>query len=954
MRPRRLLATTGIAVLLVGVVVGLLAQPATTALSANLLAQSDFNNGVILPWNTSFSAPASGSASVVNGAMCVQVNNAGANNWDAQVRHREMILQQGHSYSVSFTAWASSPTRARPKIGMAGPPYAEYWFREIDLTTTPQTFTGSFTMSQPDDPTVEFAFHLGGALATAAAPFSICLDDIVLDDPLFNPTPTPQPVRTPSIRLNQAGFLPGGIKRATVISSATAPLAWSLKDSAGITVASGQTTVFGNDTASGDTVHIADFSAYGTIGDGYTLHVGGDYSHPFSIRSDLYRQLKYDALAYFYHNRSGIAITMPYAGRADLTRPAGHLGVAPNQGDTSVACAPGTGCSYSLDVRGGWYDAGDHGKYVVNGGISLWTLLNQYERALYLGGSVADFADGTMNIPENANGVPDLLDEARWEMEFLLRMQVPAGYPLAGMAHHKVHDAAWTGLPLRPDQDPQPRQLRPVSTAATLNLAATAAQCARLWRSYDPAFAAQCMQAAEQAWAAAVANPAILAPASDGNGGGAYNDSNVADEFYWAASELYISTGNQAYAQFLTSSPYYGVVPTSFAGGSQPGMTWGNTEALGTISLAIVPNNLPPSEIRALRAAIISAADTFVEVVNSQGYGTSLVAASYPWGSNSFVLNNGIVMALAYDLTGAAKYLGGVIQSMDYLLGRNAMDKSYITGYGAKPLQNPHHRFWANQISAAYPKPPAGAVSGGPNSGLEDPYAQSAGLPGCAPQKCYVDHIESWSTNEITINWNAPLAWLTAFLDEHSVSVPTPTPTPTVTPTRTPTPTATPTPTPTATPTPVPSGALKVQYRAAEIKINDNQIKPQFNIVNIGGSSVPLSELTIRYWYTADGDRPQSFWCDYATIGCDKVRASFVKLASARPGADFYLELSFTGGTLAPNSQTGEIQARFNKTDWSDYKENNDYSFKPAKHAFIDWSRVTLYRNGTLIWGQEP
>ena len=132
-----------------------------------------------------------------------------------------------------------------------------------------------------------------------------------------------------------------------------------------------------------------------------------------------------------------------------------------------------------LDVSGGWYDAGDHGKYVVNGGISTWELLSTYERARHARtGQTDKLGDGTLAIPESGNKVPDILDEARWELEFLLKMQVPDGKPLAGMAHHKMHDEQWTGLPLLPSDDPQKRELHPPSTAATLNLAATAAQAA--------------------------------------------------------------------------------------------------------------------------------------------------------------------------------------------------------------------------------------------------------------------------------------------------------------------------------------------------------------------------------------------------------------------------------------------------------------------------------------------
>ncbi|HYF65699.1 MAG TPA: glycoside hydrolase family 9 protein, partial [Herpetosiphonaceae bacterium] len=456
----------------------------------------------------------------------------------------------------------------------------------------------------------------------------------------FSNSATTQAARV-SVHINQVGYVPGWPKRAAIANSSTAPLAWQLKNSSGATVLAGNTSVLGYDPSSGDNVHSADFSAYATPGSNYTLTVGGVTSNPFDIGGAVYSRLKYDALAYFYHNRSGIAITMPYAGRTDLTRPAGHLGVAPNQGDTSVPCAPGIGCSYSLDVRGGWYDAGDHGKYVVNGGISLWTMLNQYERARYFG-ATAPFADGRMNIPEQANGVADILDEARWQMEFMIRMQVPAstGSPLAGMVHHKMHDANWSGIPTRPDQDTQPRQLRPVSTAATLNLAATAAQCARVWRGIDAAFASKCQTAAETAWSAAQAHPAMYASDGDGTGGGPYGDGDVSDEFYWAAAELYVTTGNATYRSYLTGSPHYrsAAVPS-----------WQATQALGTISLAVVPNNFSAADIASFRSSIAAAANGSLATISGQAYRVPI--ATYDWGSNSFITNAMILLGLAHDFS---------------------------------------------------------------------------------------------------------------------------------------------------------------------------------------------------------------------------------------------------------------------------------------------------------------
>ena len=144
----------------------------------------------------------------------------------------------------------------------------------------------------------------------------------------------------------------------------------------------------------------------------------------------------------------------------------------------------------------------------------------------------------------------------------------------------------------------------------------------------------------------------------------------------------------------------------------------------------------------------------------------SMPASGYPWGSTSFVLTNSLMMGLAYDFSHETKYLDGVALGMDYILGRNSLDQSFVTGYGSRPLRNPYHRFWCHQANPKYPSAPPGVLSGGANSELQDPYVQAAGLKGLPPQKCFLDHGESWSTNEVTINWNAPLAWVAAFLDE--------------------------------------------------------------------------------------------------------------------------------------------------------------------------------------------
>jgi endoglucanase len=560
---------------------------------------------------------------------------------------------------------------------------------------------------------------------------------------------------TSAVRVNQVGYLPDGPKRATIVTTSSQALTWQLRNASGTVVASGSTTPRGADTPSGQTVHIADFSSYRTAGTGYVLTVDGSTSPRFDIRANLYDQLRSDAMAFFYHQRSGIPIEASLVG-SQYARPAGHLGVAPNKGDTSVPCQAGV-CDYSLDVRGGWYDAGDHGKYVVNGGLSTWLVVNSFERAKRSGTERAQ-GDSTLRVPERGNGVPDVLDEARWELEFLLRMQVPAGRQYAGMAFHKIHDANWTALPTRPEQDAEQRELHRPSTAATLNLAATAAQAARVYRPYDADFADRCLEAARRAWTAAQANPSMLAPATDSNGGGAYEDNRVTDEFYWAAAELYATTGESTYRDAVTSSPWH-TSPDAFHG---YGFGWQDTAALGRLTLATVPNGLPSSEISRIRSSVTAAADAHLNRMAAQGYAVPLPQDGYFWGSNGAVANNAIVLAVAAELTGDARYRNGALEVLDYLLGRNALGQSYVTGYGEKDSRNQHHRFWARQADPSLPNPPAGSIAGGPNSGLQDPVAE-ARLRGCAPAACYIDDIESYSTNEVAINWNAPLAWIAAY-----------------------------------------------------------------------------------------------------------------------------------------------------------------------------------------------
>jgi endoglucanase len=740
------------AALAAGLAASALSISSAAADGPELIQNGDFENGSNLPWWLTPNL----TGEVIDGRLCTDVEAGLANPWDAIIGQDGIPLTAGESYEFSYTATATTPVTIRTNVQLAEEPWTQELAGIDQITAAGEPVTHVFTAGADYD-AAQLAFQVGGSDEA----FTFCLDDVSLtggaEPPVYEPD-TGSPVR-----VNQVGYLTEGPKSGTFVTDATAALPWTVSAADGSEAATGTTTPEGVDPTSAQNVHTFDFSDVTEAGEGYTVTIDGQTSEPFTIGDDLYASLRTDALAYFYHNRSGIEIEADLVGE-EYARPAGHVNVAPNQGDDGVTCWAADPCDYTLDAAGGWYDAGDHGKYVVNGGISAAQMLSSYERTLTTEGADGEpLGDGALAVPEQGNGVPDILDEARWQLEFLAAMQVPAGEPQAGMAHHKLHDRAWTGLPMLPHEDPQARELHPPSTAATLNLAAAAAQGARLFEAYDAAFADELLTAATTAYAAAEANPAVYADPADGTGGGAYSDGNVTDEFYWAAAELYATTGSSAYLDDVLGSELHGDTDAVFPRG---GFSWGSTAALGALTLATVDTELTSAQRVAFETMVTEAADGFAADAADAAYGVPLAGVNnYVWGSNSQVMNNMVVLATAHDLTDDTTYRDAVLSGMDYLLGRNPLNLSYVTGYGERDVENQHHRFWANQLDASLPTAAPGSVAGGPNSALQDPVAEDL-LQGCAPAMCYVDHIESYATNEVTINWNAPLAWLASYADD--------------------------------------------------------------------------------------------------------------------------------------------------------------------------------------------
>ena len=373
---------------------------------------------------------------IVDGRLCVTVPGGTSNPWDAIVGQNDIALQQGVSYRYSYDVSSSVEGKnVRALVGLSVAPFDAY-FTSNELLS-PTTKSSSNTFEQPTTTAQgQVAFQLGGS----PTPWTFCVDNVSL---VGGSAPEPYvPDTGPRVRVNQVGYLPDGPKGATLVTAATAPVAWQLKNASGKVVRSGTTDPAGTDVTSGLNVHEIDFGHFDQRGEAYTVTADGETSHPFDISSGAYDRLRVDALSLYYPQRSGTPILGAIAG-AGYARAAGHVGVAPNKGDFAVPCQPASfsqtvygvpwTCDYTLDVVGGWYDAGDHGKYVVNGGISVAQLLSTWERNQNARNTDRSaLGDSTLPVPERGNAVPDVLDEARWELEWMLKMQVPGRQAAGG------------------------------------------------------------------------------------------------------------------------------------------------------------------------------------------------------------------------------------------------------------------------------------------------------------------------------------------------------------------------------------------------------------------------------------------------------------------------------------------------------------------------------------------
>jgi endoglucanase len=521
-----------------------------------------------------------------------------------------------------------------------------------------------------------------------------------------------------NFRINQLGYYPGANKVVPVLG--TNDSVYVLVNSNGDTVFSGALSGSIKWTRINDSTKLADFSSFKAIGTYWMKISDVGLSMPIHIKNNVLYEASLASLKSFYYQRASMAIDEAHGGR--FARPAGHP-------DTLCYFHSSSGYdSGTISSPGGWYDAGDYGKYVVNAGVTLGTMFFFYEN---FGGY---FGDSILNIPESNNGKDDLLDEIKYELDWLLTLQ-----DKDGGVFHKLTTLQHASM-VMPDRDVGKRYIIGKSTSAALNFAAVMAMAHRVYKKVTgfEGFADTCLVRAKSAWAWAVANPTqfFLENPSD-VGTGMYEDNSVAgDEFLWAASEMFIATGEQVYKDSVIVDN----LSNNFPAG------WQNPNPLASLSLATVSNALDSQSIAKIRSDIKTVADTYIKQIATHSF--RIPSSNYfYWGSNGVFSNIGLFLLAAFKVTNDTAYARGAAEIADYLLGKNVPNISFVSGFGIHRAEHPHHR---PSMADTIEDPIPGFLMGGPN-----------GSPAS-----YTDDAGAYDKNEIAINWNGPMTGLFAAVNQ--------------------------------------------------------------------------------------------------------------------------------------------------------------------------------------------
>lgn len=658
-----------------------------------------------------------------NGELVCDITKSGPLEHSCQIYYDGFTMAKGCVYTMSFDVRSDIERVIQWRVQINGGDYHAYASDFITVGPETQTITKEFTMEENSDPAPRLVVNMGtqeGQTEVTDA-HKIYFDNISLfvtdSSKAEKIVGAPQPIQ---VKVNQIGYKPDDTKTVIVTS----------KDDEKFKIVDAKTeeTMFvgaygelSYDKSAESNVKHGDFTEFKTPGTYKVISSPSGASYEFSIGDNLYDDVYKDVVLMLYKQRCGTEVTKDIAG--DFAHEACHMQEATIYGDTS---------GIKVDVSGGWHDAGDYGRYIVSGAKTVQDLFLAYEDY----GQTAD----DLGIPESGNKTPDLLDEARYELDWMLKMQDAA----SGGVYHKVTALVFPETVLAVDETDD-MVLAPVSYAATADFAAVMAKASTIYEEYDADFAKTCLEAAKNAYAFLEANPDMSGYENPKDlVTGAYDDKILTDERLWASAELLAATGDSKYLdavkQIFDEDKY------------KTGFGWADVGSYALYDLAKT-EGVDADAAKTAKARLLADADETLSKAEEEGFFTGM-GMTYPWGSNMTIANNGMELLAATNLTGDAKYTEYAQKMRDYIFGVNPTGYCYVTGYGSLTPNATHHR-----PSQVLKETMPGMLVGGANNNLDDPYANAV-LYGIAPGRAYVDNEQCYSCNEVTIYWNSPLIYL--------------------------------------------------------------------------------------------------------------------------------------------------------------------------------------------------
>jgi endoglucanase len=478
-----------------------------------------------------------------------------------------------------------------------------------------------------------------------------------------------------------------------------APPGAVVKDEAGkvvLTLEATDAVDKGIDAASRDATWQVDFTRLKTPGR-YFIEVSGNKSDTFAIGSGLYREALRAALKQFYFQRCRTKLEPPYAlwNGDEFSRKAPchvHDDVGWDYTDYPQK-------KRKWHVEAGWHDAGNYSEYVASAAPTAQALLSAYEQHPAL------FNDVEQNIPESGNKVPDILDEAKWGLRWILSLQEP------DTGAFRAREAVFDWDEGKPQDDRKLRWVAGVGSASTAKAASVLAVAARVYQKWDAAFAARCEKASRAAWAFLEKHPERILVDGKGSGQTLWDDSTEYHEEgarFVAAVEVWRSFRLPAALarakQLLEASEE--TQPKKFWDG-----VWADLSRWGLMELAFddkTPSALRDEAKKRLLAAVELARP---QVEGSDGYRCASKTDDYYWGHNSNLLEKAHQMLIAFKLDPSRTWLRDAARDQwHWILGRNPNGYSMITRIGKGP-ERLYHTEWSGVKG-----PVPGYLLGGPNS----------------------------------------------------------------------------------------------------------------------------------------------------------------------------------------------------------------------------------------------